>query len=117
MPVVAVSRERQGAHGRQSPIQNHLHPTLEHPGRSCSHHRLHGGSDAARALHGRLLLLPGGPTIDSPTLTEDGGCARGIAPGGAIRVHFHCPSLADGGRALPPFSCASTTINLNCSCH
>ena len=56
---------KKGANRRQPPGQNHLHPTSEHQRRSCSYHRLHCGSDSARTLHGRLLLLPQGPVSTS----------------------------------------------------
>ena len=64
MPLVAVRREQEGTHGREPPRQRHIHPTSKYRWRCSSDNRLHGGSDAARALHGRLLLLPGGQAVD-----------------------------------------------------
>src|SRR5438477_145305 len=69
MPLVAVSWEQERANRRQPPFQHHLHPTSQHQRRSCSYHRLHRGSDSARALRGRLLLFPGGERVDARSLT------------------------------------------------
>src|SRR5438045_4824246 len=60
MAIVAVGVEQERAHGRLPPVQRQLRSTSEHQRRSCPYQRLHRGSDSARALHGRLLFLPGG---------------------------------------------------------
>src|SRR6266568_8479873 len=76
MPLVAVSREQEGAHGRQPPGQHYVYPTSEHQRRSCSYLRLHSGSDPARALYGRLLLLSRGQL--STSCPAGSGCAREV---------------------------------------
>ncbi len=52
MPLVAVSRESEGAHGRETTSKHHLHPRFKYQRRSCSYDRLHGGADSAGAVHG-----------------------------------------------------------------
>src|SRR5207247_8918862 len=84
MPLVTVSREQEGSHGRQPPGQHYVCPTSEHQRRSCSYLRLHSGSDPARALHGRLPLFSRGQ------LSTSGPACSGYAREVTVLTLFAC---------------------------
>ena len=87
MPVVEVGREPEGSNRWELVGEYHLHSTSKHQWRGGSYHRLHGGSDSARALHGRLLFLPSGQLIASIPFGEVSGWRAKLNRVGALRVH------------------------------
>src|SRR5207248_5893099 len=87
MPLVEVRREPEGSNRREPVSEYHLHPTSKHQWWSGSYHRLHCGSDSARALHGRLLFLPSGELNASIPSGPVSGPHAKLDRVGALRVH------------------------------
>ncbi len=77
--LLLVNREPKGANRRSTSGRCHLHPTPQHQGRSGPPDSLHGGSDSARALHCRLLLLPHGRL----------GASLSLEKGPAMHAEWH----------------------------